>query len=240
MNGFKSTGLYPMHKNVFKKEDFTPIPDSPTAIEENIMKIPALVGEANSLPLASPNPVARPSPVADPSLAAGPSVSTSINKRKKTIPDSKKDLKQKHSKDISADTDDESSYEMQEVYDDEATDDEDKTIQIKNKSLEEIYPTPKPKLRQSKRKKQKSKILTSTPMKEELEEKEIKKQQQSVGTVKMKRVLCEETKKKETKKPNKKKNQDTKINKKGVVKVIEEETPSTCYVCSGFGADNEE
>ncbi|KAK4886232.1 hypothetical protein RN001_002503 [Aquatica leii] len=164
--------LYPMDRNVFKEEDFTLIPDSPTATVDNIMKIPALVGEANTLPLASPNPVARPSPIAGPSLAADPSGSTSINKRKKTIPHSKKDLKQKYSKDISLDTDDESSYEMQEVYDDEATDDEDKTIQIKNTSLEEIYPTPKPKLRQSKRKKQKSKILTSTPMKEELKKKQ--------------------------------------------------------------------
>ncbi|KAG5863038.1 hypothetical protein JTB14_021942 [Gonioctena quinquepunctata] len=169
-----------------------------------------------------------------PSPVAGPSSLTSINKREKTIPDSKKAKKQKHSKDISSDTDDESSYEMQEVY--EATDDEDKTIQIKKKSFEEIYPTPKPKPRQSKRKKQKSQISPSTSIKEELEEKEIKKQQKSAATVK-KRVLCGDE---ETKKPNKKQKQEIKIDKKGVVKVIEEETPSTCYVCGEFGTNNEE
>ncbi|KAG5892856.1 hypothetical protein JTB14_022177 [Gonioctena quinquepunctata] len=73
-------------------------------------------------------------------------------------------------------------------------------------------------------------------MKEELKEKEIEKQQKSAATVK-KRVLCED---KETKEPNKKQKQETKINKKGVVKAIEEETPPTCYVCGEFGADHEE
>ncbi|KAG5860855.1 hypothetical protein JTB14_004452 [Gonioctena quinquepunctata] len=140
MNGFKSTGLYPMDGNVFKEEDFTPISDSPTAREDNIMYTPALVVDASPSPVASQSPVAGPNPV------VGLSGLTSINKH----------------------TDDELPQEMQEMY--EATDDENKAIQIKNKSFEEIYPTPKPKPRQSKRKEQKWEILTSTPMKGELEE----------------------------------------------------------------------
>ncbi|KAG5892855.1 hypothetical protein JTB14_022176 [Gonioctena quinquepunctata] len=79
-----------MDRNVFKEEDFTPIPDSPTAREDNIMDMSALVVDANTLPLGSPSPVTRPSPVAGPSPVASPSGLTSINKRKKTIPDSKK------------------------------------------------------------------------------------------------------------------------------------------------------
>lgn len=82
---------------------------------------------------------------------------------------------------------DESDSQIVAVFDPEATDDEDKTIQLKNKTFEDIYAIPlTKKLRSTGRTKQHSKILTSTPVKEELEEKELKKRKKNIQIVKKK------------------------------------------------------
>lgn len=57
-NGFKTTGIY--YSNVFKEEDFSLIPDSSTATEDN-MESPAAIIDEKFLRLAKPSPVAVPS-----------------------------------------------------------------------------------------------------------------------------------------------------------------------------------
>ncbi|CAH1100072.1 unnamed protein product [Psylliodes chrysocephalus] len=69
---------------------------------------------------------------------------TSIDKSKKINTYIKNNLQKKNCKYTSSDTDE--SCELQEVYEDDATY-KDKTIQIKSKLFEEIYPTSKSKLR---------------------------------------------------------------------------------------------
>lgn len=60
------------------------------------------------------------------------------------------------------------------VFDTEVSNDEDNAIQFKNKSLEYIHAFSLQEfLRSSTRRKQRSKILTSTPLNEELDEKKI-------------------------------------------------------------------
>lgn len=63
--------IYPIDRNEFKEEDFTPKPDSPAATDDN-MNIPALVVNANASPSVSTSWL------------------TSISKRKKLTPNSKK------------------------------------------------------------------------------------------------------------------------------------------------------
>ncbi|KAF2888590.1 hypothetical protein ILUMI_17583 [Ignelater luminosus] len=70
--------------------------------------------------------------------------------------------------------------EITEVFDNDATDDEYKSVELRNTSCEELCPLPAPKIQRvsfkrkqrSVKRKQKSVILTSSPLKMELEEKE--------------------------------------------------------------------
>lgn len=138
-NDFKTTGLYPIDTNVFKEEDFIPLLDLATATVI-YMNIPILV-------------VLYTSPSAIISLVAGPSDWTSINQSKKINTDLKNNLPKIVRTLLRTLMNPANCKKCTKM----TADDKDKTIQIQNKSFEEIYPTPKYKPGQS-IKKYKSKI----------------------------------------------------------------------------------
>lgn len=160
IKGFQVAGIYPLNRNAFGEEEFVNI----TPENENV----TLDLQDNSIQEAIPGP---------------------SEIRRGVTPSKIDEVPKKNPRRArqSSSSSDESNSHIVTVFDPEATDDEDKTIQLKNKSLEDIHTIPVPRVsRSTNRKKQKSKILTSTPVKEELEEKELKRSKRNVAVVKKK------------------------------------------------------
>ena len=167
VKGFAVTGVYPLDRNVFNEEDFAASSlDAPR--DHNSTPPPSDSIIKNST--THFNPIPGPSGIVQRCSQIPPQITDKakdIMSRKK----SKLCYRRKSSSTDSTDV-----AEIMEVGDFYATDDEDKSIKIKNISLEDLYPCPKPRVQRTcKRKKQKSEILTSTPFKSELEAKEDRK-----------------------------------------------------------------
>lgn len=166
LNGFKHTGIFPLNRNVFGEEEFTEV----TQDENSVVQVGA------SEPLKEdinfdPKP--------------GTSRDFDIDMRHVTPPleePSDHSKKKKRQRRTSSSSDSALSAILTEVLDEDATDDEDKTVQLLGSSFEDFYPTPRltEKLQPKRRRKQKSQILTATPLQAFLEEKEEKREKKKI------------------------------------------------------------
>ncbi|KAJ8954863.1 hypothetical protein NQ318_023427 [Aromia moschata] len=177
VKGFKFTGIYPLDRNLFGEEEFADVSLEPNSTPATTCDISVRDDNLDPIPGTSrePDPVPGTSSSAG---VAGPNhdrLTPPIEKRSKEFPRIGPKKIPKRSR-ISSSSSEASSVEITEVFDNNATDDEDRTVQIEYTSFEELRPLPIPVPRMStRRKKQKSTILTTTPLKSELEEKEKKK-----------------------------------------------------------------
>ncbi|KAK9703827.1 hypothetical protein QE152_g29067 [Popillia japonica] len=146
------TGIFPFNRFVFSDEELTPLTHGVERITAENAN-PTIQRIERTL-----------SPVAGPST----SICRSLPKVSQT--------KRKRNRESSSDSDI-SDLVLEEVTEDELSDDNDKTLQLKqaNKSFTALLPLPKSKIKGMSRRTQHSKIMTSTPVKDELEKKEERK-----------------------------------------------------------------
>lgn len=199
VRGFEVTGIFPFNRFVFTEEELTPIPDG----EEHIT---AEISEVEHVDLPIQRSERTPSPLAGPSTSNYQAPPRMIQK------------KRNRESSPSSDSDD-TDMVLEEVVEDELSDDTDKTLQPtqKNKSFTDLLPLPKQKTRSMSRRAQHSKIMTSTPLKDELEKKEERKKERlkDVQRVKKNVIPGRKHKKKNTADYEK------------------------CTVCDGFGGKND-
>lgn len=149
IKGFKITGIYPLDRNLFGEEEFADVLESTFDIparDYNLDPIPGTSGEPNPVPGTSSS-----------TGIAGPShdrQTPPIEKRSEEVPRIGPKKIPKRSR-ISYSSSEASSAEITEVFDNDATDDEDRTVQIKHTSFEELHPLPIPVPRVSTRRKAK-------------------------------------------------------------------------------------
>ncbi|KAB0804364.1 hypothetical protein PPYR_01334 [Photinus pyralis] len=222
IKGFEVTGIFPLNRNIFGEEEFVNTAPENETLPQNDDHGPM---QEPMAPISPENETVPEDLNDDRDLIQEPIPGPSGIQRKKT----RKRIPSKYSRAArhSSSSSDDSDSQLTTVFDPEATDDEDQSIRF-NKSLEEIYEIPKPKaLRSSNRKKQTSKILTSTPLKGELEKKELeraKKMQKKTASVKRKVDLDGPAKTKKIKLTHSKLEPE-----------LEKKTDDVCPVCGDFG-----
>lgn len=193
VRAFEVTGIFPCNRFIFSDEEFA----TSTNVEIPISDVQNQ--EPHTAAAAVPHDPINKRFERTPSPIPGPSNYKSKRLRRSSSTDSNSSL---------------SNLDLDEVVNDNITDDEDKTLQPKigYTSFSELLPLPKIKTRYGLRKTQHSKIMTSTPLKEELEKKENKRNIKKEKVSKVKRCVVPE---------NKRMDEDT------------------CSICQGFGGKNE-
>lgn len=181
LNGFKKTGIFPLDSSVFGEDEFTEILEEPHTV------VPAEASDLDVPPeetIYHLNP--KPGTSRDPHPSYVPSRShDKVDMGQVTPPleaytkEPRVQSNRKRSQ-RSRSSSDSLSSAITDVFDDNATDDEDKTVQLKNTSFEDFYPTPRTENSRPQRRKLKSQILTSTPLQATLEEKEVKREKKKV------------------------------------------------------------
>lgn len=233
VKAFETTGIYPFNRSVFSDEEFStllvdPAPNAEqnqepiiaetnaiTRLEKTLHPVPGPSkikqhdppSMKRALPISPTSTVQQPSPLKAPSPIPGPSKT----KRHRTPSFGSES----------------SELELEEIVDDELTDDDDPTLQlpVENRSFAELLPLPTVTTRTKSRKTKHSQILTSTPLKEELENKEEKKQQKLKKLEKQKDIKQEKLKKASRRIVPEKKDNST--------------NADICSVCQEFGKSNE-
>lgn len=157
VNGFRTTGIFPLNRFVFS--------------EEELIACPSEIDSQEGTNLVAKNTPPLPNVRVTENLIGIPGPSGIKNIRAK---------KSQNMNCISSDTS-ASEVELESVFENSETDDDDRTIRVKRKqkqntSFKELCPLPTHYLRINNRRRQHSKILTATPLKEELEKKEVKKE----------------------------------------------------------------
>ncbi|KAK9703443.1 hypothetical protein QE152_g29332 [Popillia japonica] len=193
VQAFQVTGIFPFNRFGFSDEELTPLPDG---VERTTAK--------------NANPTIRriertPSPVARPSTSICRFLLKVIQTKSKQNRESLSDS-------------DISDLILEEATEDELSYDNDKTLQPKqaNKSFTDLLPLPKSKIKGMPRRTQHSKIMSSTPVKDELDKKRREKEGQA--------ARCEKSQEKCSFWP--------KTEKKNTA------TTETCSVCYNFGGNN--
>lgn len=181
LNGFKNTGIFPLDRNVFGEEEFTEIPEEPNHV------VQAEASDPGKSPEEAIYLDPKPGTSRDPDSSYVPSKSNDVVELRHVTPPLKVCSKEPRAQSKRSrrqrrlSSSDSSSSAITEVFDDNATDDDDKTVELKNTSFEDFYPTPRlTENPRPKRRKQKSQILTSTPLQASLEEKEEKREKKKV------------------------------------------------------------
>lgn len=198
VKGFQVTGIYPLNRNVFGEEEFTRTPLEDITPEEVNAPAEGLV-VASTSGLVSNQVIGGPRKKSNAPAEVLVVPSTSGLVSNQIIGGPKKKSRRTR---LSSSSSSDANLELVEISHPDETDDEDKTIEIDSKSFEDIHPIPNNKTLRSVKRKQKSKILTSTPLKEELEEKEQRKMKRNVLVVK-KKILSENPAKEKKSKSNK-------------------------------------
>ncbi|KAJ8932986.1 hypothetical protein NQ318_011201 [Aromia moschata] len=172
LNGFKTTGIFPINRDAFCEEDFVPLHEDNNDAQNTTAPGDLPLQENTSQNILEPvGPTQKtPSPEPGPSGLSG------------TVPGRLNRLRNNRLSSNSSD----SEFSLEEVVEDSLSDDGDKTLKIKGKpentSFQDLCPPPVFQPRISQRKRQHSQILTSTPLKEQLENKILKKQKKEEMT----------------------------------------------------------
>lgn len=166
LNGFKTTGIFPINRDAFCEEGFVPIHEDNNDPQNTTAPGDLPLQENTSQNILEPIEFRQKTPSQKP----GPTgLSGSVPGRLNTLCITR----------LSSDSSD-SEFSLEKVAEDSLSDGGDKTLKIKrtleNTSFQELCPPPMFHRRITQRKRQHSQILTSTPLKEELENKTLKKQ----------------------------------------------------------------
>ncbi|XP_030753169.1 uncharacterized protein LOC115880173 [Sitophilus oryzae] len=186
LNGFKNTGIFPLDRNLFGEEEFTEM-----SVEATVGANSDIEREASELSFSPENSVYLDSKPGTSTASDSPYVPTKSYYKKymrQTTPPletyntkPRANLEKKKRQRRSSSSDSFSTDITDEISDENATDDGDKTVLLKGTSFEDFHPTPrlieKPLF---KKRKQMSQILISTPLQASLEEKEAKREKKKV------------------------------------------------------------
>ncbi|KAJ8946050.1 hypothetical protein NQ318_005528 [Aromia moschata] len=166
LNGFKTTGIFPINRDAFCEEDIVPLHEDNNDAQNTTAPGDLQLQENTSQNILEPVEPTQKTPSSEP----GPSGLSG------TVPGRLNRLRNNRLSSNSSD----SEFSLEEVVEDSLSDDGDKTLKIKGKpentSFQDLCPPPVFQPRISQRKRQHSQILTSTPLKEQLENKILKKQ----------------------------------------------------------------